>query len=429
MSVCRSARCLFSKATTGLPKSAPAPATRSFQTTAPRPARRRRPHYPSIKAEELQLLNKAAEATYPKYDTTETTLLEKRYTPDQIAAIKAAETAIDTRDILTQGQRRSDPWLLPYKDDLAEMDPVTDHAEKLSHKDIQGSKTFRYTNPVERDEAITQVAMEQLAKLYPDGVPEELSAEAQADLEDMVGTAMTQAAFDPRAIYTSKNPKAMATMADPRHSIVQPDLPRIENRMMRQTTRLANEEKEDPREKQLLQYMRWTKKQLRGLTIKTLVVHGVVNQTRMGKIRSMYFLTIAGNGNGLLGVGEGKSVEPADGRKQSVMSAIRNMKAIPRYENRTIYGDLEKKVAATRVLLYSRPPGFGLRCQHLIFEMARAAGLQDLAARTPRSRNKMNVIKATWEALVNQKLPDEIARGRGKKLVDVRKVYYGGSVH
>jgi hypothetical protein len=39
------------------------------------------------------------------------------------------------------------------------------------------------------------------------------------------------------------------------------------------------------------------------------------------------------------------------------MSAIRNMKAIPRYENRTIYGDLEKKVAATRVLLYSRPPG------------------------------------------------------------------------
>lgn len=74
-------------------------------------------------------------------------------------------------------------------------------------------------------------------------------------------------------------------------------------------------------------------------------------------------------------------------------------------------------------------PGFGLRVQHLIFELARAAGLQDLAAKTPRSRNKMNVIKATWEALTEQRLPDEIARARGKKLVDVRKVYYGGSVH
>ena len=41
----------------------------------------------------------------------------------------------------------------------------------------------------------------------------------------------------------------------------------------------------------------------------------------------------------------------------------------------------------------------------------------------------MNVIKATWEALTEQKLPDEIARARGNKLVDVRKVYYGGSVH
>lgn len=73
--------------------------------------------------------------------------------------------------------------------------------------------------------------------------------------------------------------------------------------------------------------------------------------------------------------------------------------------------------------------GFGLRVQHLIFELARAAGLQDLSAKTPRSRNKMNVIKATWEALTNQKLPDEIARARGKKLVDVRKVYYGGAIH
>lgn len=70
--------------------------------------------------------------------------------------------------------------------------------------------------------------------------------------------------------------------------------------------------------------------------------------------------------------------------------------------------------------------GFGLRCQHNIFEMARAAGIEDLAARVPRGRNKMNTIKAAYQALLTQKLPDEVARGRGKKFVDVRKVYYGG---
>jgi small subunit ribosomal protein S5 len=71
--------------------------------------------------------------------------------------------------------------------------------------------------------------------------------------------------------------------------------------------------------------------------------------------------------------------------------------------------------------------GFGLRVQHNIFEMARAAGIEDLAGRVPRGRNNMNVAKATYQALMSQKLPDQIARGRGKKLVDVRKVYYGGT--
>lgn len=60
--------------------------------------------------------------------------------------------------------------------------------------------------------------------------------------------------------------------------------------------------------------------------------------------------------------------------------------------------------------------------------MCRCAGISDLAARVTRSRNPMNTIKATFQALVSQKIPDEVARGLGKKLVDVRKVYYGGNI-
>jgi small subunit ribosomal protein S5 len=40
----------------------------------------------------------------------------------------------------------------------------------------------------------------------------------------------------------------------------------------------------------------------------------------------------------------------------------------------------------------------------------------------------LNTAKATVQALQNQRSPEEIAMGRGKKLVDVRKVYYGGQV-
>ena len=70
--------------------------------------------------------------------------------------------------------------------------------------------------------------------------------------------------------------------------------------------------------------------------------------------------------------------------------------------------------------------GFGLRCQHLIFEMCRAAGISDLAARVGPSRNPMNTVKAAYDALMSQRSPEKIARARGKKMVDVRKVYYSG---
>ena len=62
-----------------------------------------------------------------------------------------------------------------------------------------------------------------------------------------------------------------------------------------------------------------------------------------------------------------------------------------------------------------------------MWEICKCAGISDLAARVGRSRNKINAIKATVAALMSQRLPEEVAMGLGRKLVDVRKVYYGGN--
>jgi small subunit ribosomal protein S5 len=109
--------------------------------------------------------------------------------------------------------------------------------------------------------------------------------------------------------------------------------------------------------KSLLLATGYTANQIRDFRLKTLVSHSVVNQTRLGKVRRAYRLSIAGNGNGLLGVGEGKSDEAADAKTQSQYRAIRNMQPIPRYENRTIFGDVSGKVGAVELQLMHRPPG------------------------------------------------------------------------
>ncbi|KAF8461427.1 ribosomal protein S5, C-terminal domain-containing protein [Kalaharituber pfeilii] len=167
--------------------------------------------------------------------------------------------------------------------------------------------------------------------------------------------------------------------------------------------------------------------QLKRFMVRKMVFHRVVNQTRMGKVQRFYALHIAGNGNGLLGIGEGKSAEPSDAAQIATYMALRNVEPIPRYEGRTIYGKVKVKMGAVELELRTAPPGYGVRASEPIFEMCRCLGITDLSAKITRSRNRMNVVKAVMEGLRNQKLPDTIARGRGIKLADVRRVYYNGS--
>lgn len=161
------------------------------------------------------------------------------------------------------------------------------------------------------------------------------------------------------------------------------------------------------------------------LKVKTLVLKTVKNQTSKGKIVSFYAMVCAGDGNGMLGIGEGKDPdEPGNAILKAHWQAVKNLVKVPRLEDRTIFGNIEHKYGASVVHLRSAPPGSGLRCNPMVFELAQCAGINDLSSKVYRSRNKMNVVKCTMEALLKQKTIDEIALERGKKVVDLRKVYY-----
>lgn len=227
------------------------------------------------------------------------------------------------------------------------------------------------------------------------------------------------------------------------YSALNPPIPRIRDPSVTYTS--VDDDARSTGLRKVSQETGFTEEQLRKFRTKNLVFHRVVNQTRKGKIQSMYALSVAGNEDGLLGIGEGKAFEAEDAIAKAQLQALRNIMPVPRYEKRTIFGQMNSKVGGSTVTLMSRPPGksrlnvtfiphltvssgFGVRTQSLIYEVARCAGIRDLAARVGRSRNKMNTVKATYNALMNQPDPEEIAMARGRKLVDVRKVYYGQTV-
>ncbi|KAL9624110.1 MAG: hypothetical protein Q9160_001632 [Pyrenula sp. 1 TL-2023] len=400
------------------------------------------------------------------YTKDEIKLLEERYTPAQMAAVKAGELAVDPEH-LRNAQRRQDPWSLQYLDDLSKVDAVIDNPIRAPHSntdphlrlktdeeldetlgeyvqsiepnewpDVQDSGPQRDGAAQETPDPLIQKRIELMQTVLTENSKEDIEEKAGRMWdEEMKANARDEKFFDmvlnARITVGKEEAERNPRSAEAPELFVPGEETLKPKRKKKQANKGANEEQEEEASPALLRLMQMTgfnRKQISGLRVKTVYDHQVTNQTRMGKINKHYMLSIAGNSHGLIGVGEGKSEESGEARIQSQYRAIRNMQPILRYEDRTIFGDVKGKVGATELQLYNRPPGFGLRCQQYIWEIARAAGISDLAAKVTRSRNPMNTVKATVAALMKQKNPEDVARARGRKMVDVRKVYYAGAM-
>ncbi|KAI8981689.1 ribosomal protein S5, C-terminal domain-containing protein [Mycotypha africana] len=143
-----------------------------------------------------------------------------------------------------------------------------------------------------------------------------------------------------------------------------------------------------------------------------------------GRQKKMYALVLVGNGKGLAGYGEGKDEETNLAIRKATNRAIRNLQYFERYDDRTVAHDILHKFHATRIELRARQPGFGIRANHVIHEICKCIGIQDISGKVRGSKSPMNVLKATFEAFQQQRMPEDIAKIRGKKISDIQHVYF-----
>lgn len=435
-------------------------------------------------------LAKYRQEKFPEYTKEELEILKSKYTPEQLEALKAAEEAINPDDLIFQGRLRDDPYRPQYIEDYTTLDPrydvkpeiegtpwepqwlnPSDWADKYGSKlaDLTDKKTneqltramvralrrVKESNGAElidlTDEELADLEKDpELLKKYlieEDGEDKRADAEAATITQEQVmkldqaineewkkelgkiSDGLDSGEIEPSNLELIEDGPAGSSRL---HSAEAPELgkvPGVEGLYKSAADPEDEGMDDDGRYQEIKRLTGMSLRDIQSIYRKVLVTRWVSNQTRLGKVRSTSVVAIAGNGNGRLGLGIAKSTEAGLAAETAQLLAIRNMKPIRRYENRTIYGKSTSKVSGTVVELFSRPPGFGLRCPHRIFEMCRAAGIHDIAASMPRSKNPMNSVKAAYNALMNQVDPEAIAIGRGKKMVDVRKVYYGGNVY
>ena len=252
-----------------------------------------------------------------------------KYTPAQLAAIEAGEEAIDPKDLAEQATAREDPFALDYMDDFATILPVVDKPVRAPKENYDPK--MRYKNEDEIAEDFVK---------YIEEMPEDATRLDYMKFRDNLRLTVGKEAAE-------RNP--ISSLA--------PEIPKGLEALKQPGIGKTGEVEVEPAMKRLMQQTGWSLAEIKGFRVKNLVVHRVVNQTKMGKIQSIYYLTIAGNGKGLLGIGEGKSAEPEEARRQAHYAAIRKMQPIPRYEDRTIYGDVKVKMGAVEMELMTRPPG------------------------------------------------------------------------
>jgi small subunit ribosomal protein S5 len=277
----------------------------------------------------------------------------QKYTPEQLRVIEAGEEAINPDDLAVQGRMRTDHWRLPYLDDMSVIKPVLDKKPRAPKDGY--TPEWRWMDEQER----TQAMASWLQSFKPTGNAGSSGESGSAGPNGGVAANGEDAGAGPTRLdfwkWMDSTRLTVGYDAEPVSSEAAP-IPKLTDPRIRYKKDVEGND-EDGSAERLRKQTGMTQQEIRALKVKVLVDHRVVNQTRLGKIQSMYCLAVAGNGAGRLGIGEGKASEPDEAQKLARLAAIRNMQPIPRYENRTIYGEVEGKVSAVEVKLSARPPG------------------------------------------------------------------------
>ena len=137
-----------------------------------------------------------------------------------------------------------------------------------------------------------------------------------------------------------------------------------------------------------------------------------------GRIMRFASVVVVGDRNGHIGYGIGKSAEVPEAIRKALEDAKKSMITVS-LKNTSIPHDIIGEIGAARVLLKPASEGTGIIAGGTVRSVVEMAGIKDIRAKSLRSNNKINVVKATFEGLKNLRTAEDVAKTRGKTTEEI----------
>ena len=138
-----------------------------------------------------------------------------------------------------------------------------------------------------------------------------------------------------------------------------------------------------------------------------------------GRIARFAAIMVVGDGNGHVGVGLVKAAEVPEAIRKGIEDAKKNMITVS-LKGTTIPHEVVGVFGAGKVLLKPAAPGTGVIAGGKVRAVLELAGISNIRAKSLRSNNPANVVKATIEGLKALRTAEEVAKIRDISVEQVK---------